>query len=138
MWRVCKDGQDESPSCEDKMCKDATKRQKKQAVAKQREQMKKDLVFEVGGKPIKILETLKHLGRVAAKNHNDEEAAKQSPGRSREKWASMQRFLIQDDVRPKKMAVLHRTVALRALLHCHSLNGIGICERSNELSRLVQ
>jgi hypothetical protein len=53
--------------------------------------MKKDLVFKAGGKPIKIVETFKHLGTVAAKNDNDEEAVKQDLGRRRGKWASMRR-----------------------------------------------
>ena len=49
--------------------------------------------------------------RLAA-NDNDEEAVKRNLGHAREKWASMRRFLIQDDVRPKTMAVFHRTVVL--------------------------
>jgi hypothetical protein len=85
-----------------KMCKDATERRKKQTAAKRHEQMKKDLVFKVGGKPIKIVEAFKHLGRVTAKKDNNEEAVKRNLGRAREKWASMRRFLIQDGVRPKR------------------------------------
>ena len=100
-----------------KMCKDATERRKKQTVAKRHEQMKKDLVFKVGGKPIEIVETFKHLGRVTAKNDNDEEAVKRNLGRARGKWASMRRFLIQDGVRPKTMAVFYRTVVLYVLLY---------------------
>jgi hypothetical protein len=85
-------------------------------VAKRHKQIKKDLLFKVGGKPIKIVETFKHLGRVTAKNNNDEEAVKQNLGCARETWASMRRFLIQDDVRPKTMAVFHGTVVLCVLL----------------------
>jgi hypothetical protein len=57
-------------------------------VAKRHEQMKKDLVFKVGGKPIEIVETFKYLGRVTAKNDNDEEAVKRNLGRAREKGAN--------------------------------------------------
>jgi hypothetical protein len=65
------------------MCKDATKRQKKQTVSKQRGQMKKDLLFKVGGKPIKIVETFKSLGKVTANSDDDEEAVKRNLGRAR-------------------------------------------------------
>jgi hypothetical protein len=66
------------------MCKDATERRKKQTVAKRHEQMKKDLVFKVGGKPIEIVEAFKHLGRVTAKKDNNEEAVKRNLGRARD------------------------------------------------------
>ena len=90
------------------MCKDATERRKKQIVAKRHERMKKDLVFQVGGKPIEIVERFKYLGRVTAKNDNGEEGAvKQNLERAREKWASMRRFLIQDDHGRPKTAVFY-------------------------------
>jgi hypothetical protein len=110
MWHVCKGGQDESPSDKDVQRCCASKRRKKQTVAKRHEQMKKDFVFKDGGKSINIVEMFKCLGRVTAKSDNDEEAVKRNPGRAREKWASMRRFLIQDDARPKTMAVFCRTV----------------------------
>ena len=68
-------------------------------MAKRYEEMKKDLGFKVVGcKPIEIVETFKYLGRVTAKNDNDEEAVKRNVGHARGKWASMRRLLIQDDL----------------------------------------
>ena len=64
-----------------------------------------------------ILETCKYLGRVTAKDNNDEEVVKRNLGLARGKWASMRRFLIQDDVRPKTMAVFYRTVMMYILLY---------------------
>jgi hypothetical protein len=71
-------------------------------------------------KPIKIVDTFKHLGRVTAKNNDDGEAVKQNLGRGRKNGracCSGSWFLIQDDPRPKTMAVFHRTVVLCVLLY---------------------
>ena len=100
-----------------KMCKDATTRRQKQTVAKEHEQMKKEIVFTVSGKPIEIVDNFKYLGRITANTDNDETAVNRNLEQARKKWASMRRMLIQDGVEPKTMAVFYRTVVLSVLLY---------------------
>lgn len=100
-----------------KMCKEATARRQKQAVAAEHEEIKANVVFTVDGKPIEIVEEFKYLGRVVTSQDRDEPAVMRNLARAREKWASMRRFLIQDKVDPKTMAVFYRTVVLYVLLY---------------------
>jgi hypothetical protein len=80
-----------------KRCRGATERRQKQVVAKEHEQLKQCAVLNVSGKPIEIVDTFKHLGRVTAKTDSDEMTALQNLEQARKKWASsMRRVLIQD------------------------------------------
>jgi hypothetical protein len=85
--------------------------------AKEHEQLKKDVVFNVGGKPIEIVDTFKYLGRVVANTDSDEAAVLRNLAQARKKWAHIQRVLIQDGVEPRTMAVFYRTVVLYVLLY---------------------
>jgi exonuclease III len=100
-----------------KTCREATEKRRKQVEAKEHEQLKKDVVFNVGGKPIEIVDTFKYLGRVVANTDSDEAAVLRNLAQARKKWAHIQRVLIQDGVEPRTMAVFYRTVVLYVLLY---------------------
>jgi hypothetical protein len=74
--------------------------------------MEEETVFKINGKPIEMVNEFKYLGRIVTQDDNDEMAVKRNIVRAREKWASMRRFLIVDDVDPKTMSVFYRTVVL--------------------------
>ena len=71
--------------------------------------MEEEVVFTINGKPpieIMVDDEFKYLGmRIVTQDDNDEAAVKRNIVRAREKWASMRRFLIVDDVDPKTMSV---------------------------------
>ena len=85
MWHNFKDSWDESPSDQEDVQRYHRKAEEANS-CETTQANEKDLVFKVGGKPIKIVETCKYyLGRVTAKNNNDEEAVKQNLGLARGK-----------------------------------------------------
>lgn len=76
------------------------------------------VVFTVSGKPIKIVDTFKYLGRVTAKTDIDEAAVLQNrEQQASRKWVSMRMVLTRDGVKPKTMAVFYRTVVLYTLFY---------------------
>jgi hypothetical protein len=82
MWHVCKDSRDKSPSDKDvQRCHQEAEEEANSGKATRAN--KKDLVLKVGGKPIKIVEKFNCLGRVIAKNDDDEEAVNQNLGPGR-------------------------------------------------------
>jgi hypothetical protein len=79
--------------------------------------MEEETVFKINGKPIEMVNEFKYLGRIVTQDDNDETAVKRNIVRAREKWASMRRFLIVDDLDPKTISVFYRTVVLSVLLY---------------------
>ena len=97
----------------------ATERRQKQTMAaKEHERLEKDAVFTVSGKPIEMVDTFKHLGRVTAETDRDEAAALRNLEQARRKRASMQMVLVltRDGVWPKTMAVFCRAAVSHAPL----------------------
>jgi hypothetical protein len=78
--------------------------------------MEEETVFKIN-KPIEMVKEFKYLGQIVTQDDNDETAVKRNIVRAREKWVSMRRFLIVDDVDPKTMSVFYRTVVLSVLLY---------------------
>jgi hypothetical protein len=81
------------------------------------QEVAKQFVFTVNGKPIKTVLEFRYLGRVVTENDSDAATISRSIQRARGKWAKLGRLLTREGANPMSMGIFYKVIVQTVLLY---------------------